>query len=98
MSNRYSAIERGEKRLPVARLIIDEFTDLPVSRQRKKQLRWHRDGRCEICGEPCAPYILCVRHAVYRRELAHRQAGCTRRNNTQSYRREAANDQNTSAL
>lgn len=29
--------------------IIDEFTDLPLSRARKRQLRYMRDGRCG-CG------------------------------------------------
>jgi hypothetical protein len=32
--------------------IIDEFTDLPVSHQRKSQLRNIRAGRCRNCGEP----------------------------------------------
>jgi len=32
--------------------IKDEFSDLPVSRQRKLQLRWKRDGRCVSCGNP----------------------------------------------
>ncbi len=30
--------------------IIDEFTFLPVSRQRKKQLRYARDKKCVSCG------------------------------------------------
>jgi hypothetical protein len=30
----------------------DEFTELPVSRQRKWQLRKRKEGRCEICGVP----------------------------------------------
>ncbi len=30
--------------------IIDEFTDLPASRQRKYQLRRMRDGICAYCG------------------------------------------------
>jgi len=32
--------------------IIDEFTALPISRQRKYQLRMQRDQRCSECGEP----------------------------------------------
>lgn len=32
--------------------IQDEFTHLGVSRQRKCQLRWKRDGMCCICGQP----------------------------------------------
>ena len=36
----------------MGKLIKDEFTDLPVSPQRKSQLRNQRDGRCIICGDP----------------------------------------------
>lgn len=32
--------------------IEDEFTDLPISRTRKMQLRRKRDGRCYTCGKP----------------------------------------------
>ena len=32
-------------------LDISEFADRPVSRQRKRQLAWHRDGRCVTCGD-----------------------------------------------
>lgn len=31
--------------------IEDEFAGLAVSRQRKRQLRWKRDGLCRICGK-----------------------------------------------
>ena len=34
------------------RKIIDEFTDLPVSHQRKSQLRNRKRGLCENCGKP----------------------------------------------
>lgn len=34
------------------KLIIDEFTDLPVSRQRKFQMRRARDGKCIVCAKP----------------------------------------------
>lgn len=30
-------------------MIRDEFTALPISRQRKWQLRAHRDGLCWLC-------------------------------------------------
>jgi len=45
--------------------IIDEFTDRPVSRQRIKQLRWKRDGRCSICGKPhsATSANFCDKHA-----------------------------------
>lgn len=32
-------------------LIIDQFTDLPVSRRRKYQMRMAWRGRCVVCGE-----------------------------------------------
>lgn len=32
--------------------IVDEFTALPVSRQRKHQLRRKRAGNCVQCGKP----------------------------------------------
>lgn len=31
--------------------IIDEFTDLKVSRQRKSQLRKAKQGLCILCGD-----------------------------------------------
>lgn len=34
------------------RAIVDEFTTLPISRQRKYQLRRQLDGCCEKCGVP----------------------------------------------
>ena len=46
------------------KLIIDEFTDLRVSRQRKWQLRRQKEGLCPRCGglkgeaEMCAPCML----------------------------------------
>jgi hypothetical protein len=43
------------------KLIQDRFTSLPVSRQRKYQLRREAAGRCRLCGEPGAPY--CARHS-----------------------------------
>lgn len=48
--------------------IIDEFTELPISRQRKKQLRWQRDGLCELCGRPVAfGSTLCEKHLLQNR-------------------------------
>jgi len=32
--------------------IQDEFTDLPVSRNRKNQLRRKKAGCCTLCGKP----------------------------------------------
>lgn len=33
----------------------DEFTDLPVSRQRKWQMRMLKEGKCGICAKPVGP-------------------------------------------
>jgi len=61
------------------KVIKDEFTDLPVSRQRKYQLRMKRDKRCPICGEPVAVSSFCVKHWVERREIARKKLGLKRR-------------------
>lgn len=39
---------------PGRKLIHDEFTALPFSRQRKYQLRRCKEGRCQICGDPAS--------------------------------------------
>jgi hypothetical protein len=70
--------------------IKDEFTDLPVSRQLKFQMRMKRDKRCHICGEAAASDSLCLKHLVERREKKRRKFGLKRRYcNTLSYRLEA---------
>jgi len=48
--------------------IKDEFTDLPISRQRKYQLRMQRDQRCTECGEPALKGSRCLKHLVKARE------------------------------
>ena len=52
--------------------IKDEFSDLPVSRQRKYQLRMGRDGRCVICGESAVGRFYCLNHMVKVRERARK--------------------------
>jgi hypothetical protein len=59
--------------------IIDEFTHLPISRQRKYQLRQERDGRCSLCGEPALSASLCRKHLVRRREVQRKRRGYKRR-------------------
>jgi hypothetical protein len=66
--------------------IIDEFMDLPISRQRKWQLRRAKEGRCVICGEPIVTAWHCLKHAVAYREWARRYSGSIRRNKTLTYR------------
>jgi hypothetical protein len=43
--------------------IIDQFTNLVVSRQRKYQLRNINEGKCCICGNPLANKSHCQFHA-----------------------------------
>ena len=71
--------------------IQDEFTELPISRQRKYQLRMQRDGRCTECGEPAAEGSRCVKHLVKARERQRKKRGLRRRYyNTLSYKLQAA--------
>jgi hypothetical protein len=71
--------------------IKDEFTQLPVSRQRKYQLRMKRDRRCTECGEPAVQGSRCLKHLVKARERQRKKRGLKRRyHGTLSYRLEAA--------
>ncbi|HWX21973.1 MAG TPA: hypothetical protein VN578_18895 [Candidatus Binatia bacterium] len=69
--------------------IEDEFTNLPISRQRKYQLRMQRDNCCTECGEPAAQGSRCLRHLVKARERQRKKRGLKRRYyNTLSYKLE----------
>lgn len=72
--NSMSMVKSGRK------LIQDEFTALPVSRQCKWQLRRGAEGRCAVCGVT-AEGKLCVTHAVKMalRQLKQRGATTTKR-------------------
>ncbi len=59
--------------------IEDEFTHLPISRQRKYQLRRQRDGRCTQCGEPVVRGKRCLKHLIQARERQRRAHGLKRR-------------------
>ena len=65
--------------------IKDEFTDLPISRQRKYQLRMLRDNRCTICGEPATRGARCLKHMIQARERVRKKLGLKRRYKTLSY-------------
>ncbi len=70
--------------------IVDEFTDLPISRQRKYQMRMQRDKRCTECGEPAAQGSRCLKHLVKARERQRKKRGLKRRYyNTLSYKLQA---------
>jgi hypothetical protein len=73
------------------KIIADEFTDLPMSRQRKYQLRMQRDQRCTECGEPAAQGSRCLKHLVKARERQRKKRGLKRRyKGTMSYRLQEA--------
>ena len=68
-------------------MIHDEFSNKPMSKQRKWQLRQLKNGCCPICGEP-AEGGLCLRHMVMAREKQRERVGAKRRNKSLSYRLE----------
>jgi len=71
--------------------IVDEFTDLPISRQRKYQLRMQRDKRCTECGDAAAEGSRCLKHLIKARERQRKKRGLKRRYyNTLSYKLQAA--------
>jgi hypothetical protein len=71
--------------------IEDEYADLPVSRQRKYQLRMKRDRRCTECGEPAVQGSRCLKHLVKARERQREKRGLKRRyHGTLSYRLQEA--------
>ena len=42
--------------------ITDEFSELPISRQRKYQLRKESKGLCRICGQKAVNKSHCEKH------------------------------------
>ncbi len=59
--------------------IEDEFTYLPISRQRKYQLRRERDKCCTECGAPAVQGSRCLKHLVKARERQRKKRGLKRR-------------------
>ena len=71
--------------------IKDEFTDLPISRQRKYQLRMERDGRCVQCGKPTEAGLHCLEHMIAGRERSRvSRKSVKRHSNSLSYRLQKA--------
>lgn len=86
--NKHSIRQKGNK---MRKRIADEFTDLPISRQRKYQMRMKRDGRCTECGEPAVQGSRCLKHLVKARERQRDKRGLKRRyKGTLSYRLQLA--------
>jgi hypothetical protein len=58
-------VKHKKKQTYSRKLIVDEFTPLKVSRQRKWQLRRVKAGLCIKCSNPLAPgEELCVQHCI----------------------------------
>jgi hypothetical protein len=70
--------------------VHDEFSHLPVSHQRKTQLRYKRDGKCEICGDPLVTKNHCLKHAEAVRERRRQKTRARERLNSLTYRIAAA--------
>lgn len=64
--------------------IKDKFSALPVSRQRKYQLRRKQAKLCILCGKPAVTAMHCLVHAIDKRERDRR------RYNSLTYRLTAA--------
>jgi hypothetical protein len=62
------------------RRIKDPFSNLPVSRQRKYQLRKKEDGLCTNCGsqESVTAYH-CLDCAIKARDRQHKRLNCKRK-------------------
>lgn len=54
-------------------MIIDKFTNLKVSRQRKYQLRHFKKGLCAKCGKIIISSGLCKYHRMKEIETYHRR-------------------------
>jgi hypothetical protein len=77
--------------------IKDEFSAIPISRQRKYYLRQRRRGRCTKCGKPVDEGSLCLEHLIQMREFRREKYGLKRRyTNSFSYREEAKAEANHS--
>ena len=82
-------MKKGQKKKATTytrKKIMDEFTDLQISRQQKWQLRRAKEGRCVIYGEPKVTAWHCLKHAIANREWARKYSGSKRRNKTLTYR------------
>jgi hypothetical protein len=81
--------KKARKGETMRKRIQDEFTEMPISRQRKYQLRMQRDKRCTECGQPAIQGSRCLKHLVKARERQRTKRGLKRRYyNTLSYRLE----------
>ena len=70
--------------------IIDEFTNLPISRQLKYQKRHQKDNRCTFCMDLAFKGTSkCKKHLIAKRELSRVRQNCQKRYNSISYSNES---------
>jgi len=61
------------------KIILDRFSKLPISRQRRYQLRHQAKGLCEKCTAKRVTGTHCLKHAVESRDAAARRKGCVKK-------------------
>jgi hypothetical protein len=67
--------------------IKDEYSVMPISRQRKYYLRQRKRRRCTKCGKPVDEGSLCLEHLIQMREYRREKFGLKRRyRNSLSYK------------
>lgn len=76
----------------MAKHIQDAFSNLPISRQRRYQLRHKAAGLCLLCNQPKVNATYCLKHAVARREWSREQIGATARYRSKTYRLQEASN------
>lgn len=59
-----------------------------MTRQRRWQIKHKEMGLCHQCSEPAVISMLCLKHAIAKRELERKRVGYKRRNNSLTYRLE----------
>ena len=63
--------------------LVDEFTDMPISKQRRWQLRQEEAGKRINCGKPAVKHLRCELHAkivvIRLRENQRKRLGLTGR-------------------
>ena len=67
------------------RKIIDEFSELPISRERKRQLRQIKRGLCVRCDKPLFTSDRCQEHAIELRERNRKRLGSRKRYRSLTY-------------
>jgi hypothetical protein len=70
---------RSEDRLHGGGEIQDEFSNLPISKQRRYQVRHQKAGLCTQCGERVVDGTTWPKHRINNRELARKTRKYRRR-------------------